>query len=82
MNIPKSFMYLGKGYLGPIPIPIILMIVIYGAGIYVMRSSKLVVDTVPDPVPGPGEAMKRTGFDGQDCAEAALLAATRSSARH
>lgn len=41
MNIPKSFMYLGKGYLGPIPIPIILMILIYGAGIYVMRSSKL-----------------------------------------
>ena len=41
MNIPPSFMFMGKGYWGPIPVPIILMVVIYGLSSLVMRSTRI-----------------------------------------
>jgi ribose transport system permease protein len=41
MNIPEAFTYLGKGYVGPIPVPIIIMVVIYGLSSFVIRNTKL-----------------------------------------
>ncbi len=40
-NIPKGFTFLGKGYFGSIPVPIILMIFIYAICIYIMNNHKM-----------------------------------------
>lgn len=36
-NLPKSFLILGRGYIGPIPIPVIIAIVMFSIGAFVFR---------------------------------------------
>lgn len=39
-NLPKSLMFIGRGYLGPIPVPVIIMLLIYIIGYIVTEHTK------------------------------------------
>ena len=38
-GFPKSFSVIGQGYVGPVPIPVIIMAVIMGLGMFILRST-------------------------------------------
>ncbi len=38
-GFPKSFAVIGQGYLGPIPIPVIIMAVVMGLGMFILRKT-------------------------------------------
>ena len=40
-NLPDSFVFLGRGYLGPIPVPAIIMIVVYILGYILLTQMKV-----------------------------------------
>jgi ribose transport system permease protein len=40
-NLPESFVFLGRGYLGPIPVPAIVMIVVYVLGYILLTQMKI-----------------------------------------
>ena len=35
----RTFEYLGKGYVGPVPVPVVVMLIVVGAAVFVMRST-------------------------------------------
>lgn len=60
-GLPESFNFLGAGYIGPIPFPVILMIVI--AGIFIVISQHTAVGRAFFSVGGNREASKLSGIN-------------------
>ncbi|MBF8984732.1 ribose ABC transporter permease [Lutibacter sp. B2] len=40
-GFPKGFSYIGQGYVGMIPVPVIILALVYGAGYFILYSTKL-----------------------------------------
>ena len=38
-RMPESFLKLGQGYVGPIPVPVIVMVVIFAIGTFILNKT-------------------------------------------